>query len=207
MTDPQLRHSAIPQDAWEQRKEELLNRFRQKAPLTCEQIQAQKNEIQSQIDALEISNHSLNQSIKQRQLAFAQKKKENDRLMQEVDKRKKQMVRLQRLESSLINEVHFYQSEKDRLSHEHQNIQQGLQNNIMALDRSVKDIGFMRGETGVLIEKMSELEQEVPAEFSNKEQLDEIVFGTVKALQSLHQRMQTIEKTAKIKYYQKTSSH
>ena len=164
-------------------------------------VALEMDRINSEIKMLEESNHFMANTIKNLQTQLAHKKNQSQKEFKQSDSLKMKLVRIQTLEQSLLNELEFFESEKLRSEECLNSVTQGLEANISALDSSVKDIGFMKGETGVLIEKMSMLEKEIPEKNIDMENLDGIVSGTIRALESLYERMRLIETNVKKNYY------
>jgi chromosome segregation ATPase len=164
-------------------------------------IALEMDRISSEIKMLEESNHFMANTIKDLQVRLAHKKNQCQKEFKQSDSLKMKLVRIQTSEQSLLNELEFFESEKLRSEECLNSVTQSLEANISALDSSVKDIGFMKGETGVLIEKMSMLEKEIPEKNIDMENLDGIVSGTIRALESLYERMRLIETNVKKNYY------
>ena len=164
-------------------------------------IALEMDDISSEIKMLEESNHFMANTIKDIQVRLAHKKNQCQKEFKQSDSLKMKLVRIQTLEQSLLNELEFFESEKLRSEECLNSVTRGLEANISALDSSVKDIGFMKGETGVMIEKMSMLEKEIPEKNIDMENLDGIVSGTIRALESLYERMRLIETNVKKNYY------
>lgn len=194
----------LAKEQWLEKRRSLIEKAsdgKRNFSLSKEEVGQEMDRLNSEIKWLEESNHFLAGSIKDIQIRLSQKKSQCQRDLKQSDAHKKKLVRIQTAEQSLLNELEFFESEKLRLEENLNLASQGLKANISALDNSVKDIGFMKGETGVLIEKMSILENQIPSKNVDIENLDGIVSGTIRALESLYERMRIIEINVKKNYY------
>ncbi len=191
-------------EQWREKRRTLMEKFvdgKRNFPLSKGEIAQEMDRLNAEIKILEESNHLLAGSIKDLHIRLSINKSQCQRDLKLSDTHKKKLVRIQTAEQSLLNELEFFESEKLRLEESLNHVSQGLEVNISALDNSVKDIGFMKGETGALIEKMSLLENQIPAKNVDIENLDGIVSGTIRALESLYERMRIIEINVKKNYY------
>ncbi len=191
-------------EQWREKRRSLMEKVgdgKRVFPLSKVEIVQEMDRLNSEIKMLEESNHFMAGSIKDIQLRLSQKKGRCQRDLKLSDTNKKKLIRIQTAEQSLLNELEFFETEKLRLEESLNNVAQSLDANISALDSSVKDIGFMKGETGALIEKMSMLEHQIPAKNIDLENLDGIISGTIRALESLYERMRIIETNVKKNYY------
>lgn len=199
---PSSLHSTKEQ--WQEKRRSLIEKASDGArefSMSREEITQEMVRLNAEIARLEESNHILAGSIKEIQIRLSLKKNLCQRELKLSDDHKKKLVRIQTAEQSLLNELEFFESEKLRLEDLLNLASQGLKANISALDNTVKDIGFMKGETGVLIEKMTLLEHQIPEKNVDIENLDGIVAGTIRALESLYERMRIIEINVKKNYY------
>ncbi len=191
-------------EQWREKRRSLMEKAADGSrhfPLSKVEIALEMDRLNSEIKILEESNHFMAGAIKDIQIRLSQQKNQCQRELKLSDATKKKLIRIQTAEQSLLNELEFFESEKIRLEENLNHVSQGLEANISALDSSVKDIGFMKGETGALIEKMSLLEKQIPTKNIDIENLDGIIGGTIRALESLYERMRIIETNVKKNYY------
>ncbi|HIJ58051.1 MAG TPA: hypothetical protein HPP41_00080 [Deltaproteobacteria bacterium] len=164
---------------------------------------SEKQRLISEVERLEEENHLMAKSIKDLALPISEKSRVSQMLFKKSDACKKELLRFLATERGLLNEIHFFESEKAKLSDIYSQVSENLGTNISLLDSTFNDIGFMKGEMGALIDKMSMLEGEVPVKLSNVDSLDEKIAEAVKELKNMYNRMRNIEKNVKIKYYNK----
>jgi len=187
-----------------QKKEALLKRLledRNARALDSSSLLKEKERLAAEIGRLEDANHSLAQQVKDFRSRVSEKRKTFRMLSQKSEALKQKLVRALTRERNLLNEIDFFKSEKSELDELYRDVAQSLDANITSLDRTFKNIVFVRGELKAVIDKMNMLEQKVPFKFRDVDNLDKQVTGTVKALQSLFDRMQNIEMNLNISYY------
>ncbi|MBF0204707.1 MAG: hypothetical protein HQK67_10440 [Desulfamplus sp.] len=169
--------------------------------LTRDEMLLERAKLKSKIETLENKNHLSSKKLNDLKFGIAEKKKEKQRAEQEADRQNKEMIRLLTEESSLTNEIEFYNSEKKEISDSLEKITTKMESSINAVEKSVRDIGFIKGETGALIDRISRLENDIPEESAHIEGLDDSIYGAIKALKGLYSRMHGMEKSAKAHYY------
>ncbi|MBF0257383.1 MAG: hypothetical protein HQK62_00865 [Desulfamplus sp.] len=188
----------------ENRKKTLLSMFsnnKSLLKLSKDEMLMARAQLRSEIETLENKNHLSSRRLNDLNFGITEKKKEKQRAEQESERQNKELVRLLTEESSLANEIEFYASEKADVSEALENITARMELNIHAVEKSVKDIGFIKGETGALIERIGRLENGIPEKSSHVEGLDDSIYGAIKSLQALYTRMHRMEKSAKAHYY------
>jgi len=195
-------------EAWQRKKKELLENLSNYSSDRNSGNQFDKTLIDNEIEALnkktddfEQTRHELSKKVKDLMLQLDLKKRESDKTEKNTAKLKKKLVKTRTIESSSINEIKFFESEKNRLSNQQQLNGKLFEENILSLDKSVKDIGFIRGETGSIINKMSDLEKEIPEQTSDVNSLDQTLAGTLNSLKDLYDKMQHMEKKFTASYY------
>jgi chromosome segregation ATPase len=198
--------SGVGEEEWTEKKESLLRGIsegRSALKIDRESLTREKEKLVSDVERLEDENHLMARSVKDFQLQLSEKRSKSQMLFTRSDALKKKLVGLLARERSLQNEIQFYESEKARLSDTHLQVSERLRTNISALDTIVKDIDFMKGEMGTLINKMGMLEREVPVKVSDVDNVDEKITGALKVLKDLYSRMQGVERKVKTNYYKK----
>ncbi|MBF0226369.1 MAG: hypothetical protein HQK76_13020 [Desulfobacterales bacterium] len=158
-------------------------------------------QIKSDIEKFEESNQSLKNMVNDLQFQISKKKKESERLFKKAEEQKNILLDLRTTENSLLNEINFIEEEKKNSEEIYKNFLEGLDKNILGLEKSSKDINFIKGETGLLIDKMSSLEEKVPEKNYDMENINDTIFGTVKSLKDIYGKMLNLEKKVKINYY------
>ena len=164
-------------------------------------LAGERERLVSGIESLEEENHSLSRKVKELRRRLSEKRESSRTLNEKSDSRKKKLVGSLAKERILLDEIEFYESEKSRLNNEYQDVSEQLDDNISSLDYTVKSIEFLKGEVKAVMDKMGMIEEEIPLKFDDVENLDKKFSGTVKTLQGLFDRMQSIEMNAKISYY------
>ena len=196
--------SGSSEEEWMQKKKDLLERLlkdRNARSIDRSSLVEERDRLASEVARLEDANHSLTQQVKEIQRRLSEKRKTSRMLSQRSDALRQKLVRALTLERNLLNEIDFFKVEKSGLDEIYRDVTQRLDANIASLDNTFRNIEFIKGELKAVIDKMSMLEQEVPLKFRDMDNLDEQVTGTVKALQSLFDRMQDIEMNLNISYY------
>ncbi|MBF0398427.1 MAG: hypothetical protein HQK78_16745 [Desulfobacterales bacterium] len=164
-------------------------------------ISEEIKQISSDIERLEESNQSLNSMVNDLQFKISKNKKESERLFKKAEEQKNILLDLRTTENSILNEINFLEEEKKSFEEKYNIFLEGLDKNILKLDKSSKEIDFIKGETGLLIEKMSSLEEKVPEKNYDVENINDTIFGTVKSLKDIYGKMLNLEKKVKINYY------
>lgn len=196
--------SGVAEEEWTEKKEALLSgtsEGRSALKIDRESLTREKKKVVSDVERLEDENHLMARSVRDFQLQLSEKRRQSQMLLNRSDALKKKLTRLLAQERSLQNEIQFYELEKAKLSDTHLQVSERLRTNISALDTIVKDIDFMKGEMGTLINKMGMLEREVPVKLSDVDNLDEKITGAIKVLKDLYGRMQGVERKVKTNYY------
>ncbi|MBF0209281.1 MAG: hypothetical protein HQK68_00200 [Desulfamplus sp.] len=169
--------------------------------LSRDEMLKERDKLQSEIEALENKNHLSSRQLHDIKFAIKEKLREKVKAEQRADGQNRELLKLLTEESSLTNEIEFYNSEKADIADVLDKLTLKMESSIRAVEKSVKDIGFIKGETGALIDRIGRLETDIPEKSSHVEGLDDSIFGAVKALESLYGRMHSIEKSAKAHYY------
>ncbi|NVM21019.1 MAG: hypothetical protein HWN68_04495 [Desulfobacterales bacterium] len=196
--------SGVMEDDCAEKKEVLLRGIsegRSALKIDRESLAGEKERVVSEVERLEEENHLMARSVREFQLQLSEKTRKSRMLLKSSDALKKKLVRILTRERSLLNEIQFYESEKTKLSNRYLRVSERLRVRISALDGTVKDIDFMKGEIGALIGKVGMLESEVPGKVSDVDNLNEKITGAVKMLKNLYDRMQGVERKVKISYY------
>ncbi|MBF0119425.1 MAG: hypothetical protein HQK79_11360 [Desulfobacterales bacterium] len=157
--------------------------------------------LQTENAKLEESNSSMANKIKNLQNFISERKIKSQKVFGKSDELRKKLAIVQTHEKSLLNELTFLESEKEKLNEKYNKVASDLEANILLLGSSMNDIGFIKGETSSLIERMNMLKSKAPGKSSDLEMIDEIIGQAIVSLKDLYDRMQGIEKNVKINYY------
>lgn len=169
--------------------------------LSRDEMLRERDKLHSAIEELENINHLSSRKLNDIKFGITEKKREKQRAEQAAEGQNKELLRLLTEEGSLTNEIEFYNSEKQDIFELLEKITARMELSIRAVEKSVKDIGFIRGETGALIDRIGRLESDIPEKSSRVEGLDDSIYGAIKALRELYTRMRSMEKSAKAHYY------
>ena len=156
------------------------------------------------LESLEQENKALASQLKDLDFRLLEKKKEANMLSESSDKLKKNLMGFISEENDLLHEIEFLESEKVKLVEIYDGVAERYDTNMSVLEGMIKDIGFMKGEIGALIIKMGMLEEEIPDKFRDADNLDKKITGTfIRALNDLQNRLNAVERKAKVLYYKK----
>jgi len=137
-------------------------------------------------------------------LRISEKRKEANMRSESSDELKKSLMDFISEENDLLHEMEFLESEKVKLVEIYDGVAERYDANMSVLEGMIKDIGFMKGEIGALIIKMGMLEEEIPDKFRDADNLDNKITGTfIRALNDLQNRLNAVERKAKVLYYKK----
>jgi len=157
-----------------------------------------------EIESLEQGNKVLAKELRGLEFTLLDKKKEASALLEDSEEQKKSLLDLACKESDLVQEIEFYEPEKRKLDEIYAEFSARYDSNMSVLEGMIKDIGFMKGEIGALIMKMGMLEEEIPDRFRDADNLDKKIKGTfIRALNHLQNRIDVVERNAKVLYYKK----
>ena len=198
--------SQMTEGEWLGKKEAILKRIsREKGleRLERDNLNEAKERLLSEVEKLEEKNHIMAKSVKDFELQLSKRRRIYQTLLKRSDELKEEFVRFLAREHNLINEIDLCESEKAVISDTYSEVSEKLRNNVSSLECTVNDVGFMKGEVQMLIEKMEILEGEIPVKSKEMHNLDEKVMGAIKALKKLYNRMQAAEKEVKVSYYKR----
>ena len=124
--------------------------------------------------------------------------------MENSEKQKKSLLEWVSEENDLVQEIEFYASEMNKMDKIYADVSAKYEDNMGILEGMIKNVGFLKGEIGALVLQMGMLEEEIPERYRDADNLDKKIKGTfVKALNDLQNRVDVVEKKAKVLYYQK----
>jgi len=138
------------------------------------------------------------------ELTLVKKKREAKTLLENSEKQKKSLLEWVSEENDLVQEIEFYASEMNKMDKIYADVSAKYEDNMGILEGMIKNVGFLKGEIGALVLQMGMLEEEIPERYRDADNLDKKIKGTfVKALNDLQNRVDVVEKKAKVLYYQK----
>jgi len=156
------------------------------------------------VEGLERENRALAEQLKSLEFRLFEKKKEANILDEGTEGVKETLMRFISEENNLLHERKFLESEKEKLVGIYDGVSERYDTNMSVLEGMIKDTGFMKGEIGALIMKVGMLEGEIPVKFRDADNLDKKIKGTfIRALNDLQQRVNAVERKAKVLYYKK----
>lgn len=156
------------------------------------------------LESLEQENKALASQLKDLDFRLLENKKEANMLSESSDKLKKTLLGFISEKNDLLHEIEFLESEKVKLVEIYDGVAERYDTNMSVLEGMIKDAGFMKGEIGALIIKMGMLEEEIPDKFRDADNLDKKITGTfIRALNDLQNRLNAVERKAKVLYYKK----
>ena len=156
------------------------------------------------LESLEHENKALANQLENLNLRLSEKRKEANMRSESSDELKKSLMDFISEENDLLHEMEFLESEKVKLVEIYNGVAERYDTNMSVLEGMIKDIVFMKGEIGALIIKMGMLEEEIPDKFRDADNLDKKITGTfIRALNDLQNRLNAVERKAKVLYYKK----
>jgi len=156
------------------------------------------------LESLEQENKTLANQLENLNLRISEKRKEANMRSESSDELKKSLMDFISEENDLLHEMEFLESEKVKLVEIYDGVTERYDVNMSVLEGMIKDIGFMKGEIGALVIKMGMLEEEIPDKFRDADNLDKKITGTfIRALNDLQNRLNAVERKAKVLYYKK----
>ena len=198
--------SNVTEEEWLKKKDALLKRLsrhRRTLRVEKEDLTGERERLIVGIEGLEEENHLMAKSVKDFELQLSKKRRVCQTHYKRSDDLKEELARSLAREHNLLSEIELYESEKARVFDIYSEVSERLGTNVSALESTVNDIGFMKGEVRALMEKMEMLESEVPMKFRDVDNLDEKLSASIKALRGLYNRMHGTERDVKISYYKK----
>lgn len=160
--------------------------------------------LENEVEDLDRENKALSRTLRELEFSLVQKKREAETLLKSSEEQKKVLSEFLVEESDLVQEIEFYESEKKKLDEIYSGVSAKYDANMVVLEGMIKSVGFLKGEIGALVLKMGMLEEEIPRQFRDADNLDKKIKGTfIKALTDLQNRIDVVERNAKVLYYQK----
>jgi chromosome segregation ATPase len=206
MDHTQDNYSGMTETIWVKNKKTILRKLAENKDSLRnyrEKLQAEKKELAEETERLEQENYSLLGQVKDLEMQHLEKSSTMQKLNSQLQASKKKLVKPLTEESGYLSEIKFLESEKASLFECHDEASETLNNNMAALGSTIMEIEFIKGEIGILMNKIGMIEDEIPEIFGEIDDLDEKITWASKTLTDLYNRMKTVEKDAKILYYEK----
>jgi chromosome segregation ATPase len=206
MDHTQDNYSGMTETIWVKNKKAILRKLAENKDSLRnyrEKLQAEKKELAEETERLEQENYSLLGQVKDLEMQHLEKSSTMQKLNSQLHASKKKLVKPLTEESGYLSEIKFLESEKASLFERHDEASETLNNNMAALGSTIMEIEFIKGEIGILMNKIGMIEDEIPEIFGEIDDLDEKITWASKTLTDLYNRMKTVEKDAKILYYEK----
>jgi len=157
-----------------------------------------------EVESLKNENKALTGKITDLELTLVKKKREAKTLLENSEKQKESLLEWVSEENDLVQEIEFYASEMNKMDKIYADVSAKYEDNMGILEGMIKNVGFLKGEIGALVLQMGMLEEEIPERYRDADNLDKKIKGTfVRALNDLQNRVDVVEKKAKVLYYQK----
>ena len=157
-----------------------------------------------EVESLKNENKALTGKITDLELTLVKKKREAKTLLENSEKQKESLLEWVSEENDLVQEIEFYASEMNKMDKIYADVSAKYEDNMRILEGMIKNVGFLKGEIGALVLQMGMLEEEIPERYRDADNLDKKIKGTfVRALNDLQNRVDVVEKKAKVLYYQK----
>ena len=157
-----------------------------------------------EVESLEKENKALTGKLSDLELTLVKKKRTAKTLLEKSEEQKESLLALVAEENDLVQEIEFFASEKNKMDKIYAGVSAKYEDNMEILEGMIKNVGFLKGEIGALVLQMSMLEEEIPERYRDADNLDKKIKGTfIKALNDLQNRVDVVERKAKVLYYQK----
>ena len=157
-----------------------------------------------EVESLEKENKALTGKLSDLELTLVKKKRNAKTLLEKSEEQKESLLALVAEENDLVQEIEFFASEKNKMDKIYADVSAKYEDNMEILEGMIKNVGFLKGEIGALVLQMGMLEEEIPERYRDADNLDKKIKGTfIKALNDLQNRVDVVERKAKVLYYQK----
>ena len=167
-------------------------------------LSPERKKLVLKVEGPERENRALAEQLKSLEFRLFEKKKEANILAEKTKGVRETLMRFISEENNLSYQGKFLESEKEKLVGTYDGVSERYDTNMCVLEGMIKDTGFMKGEIGALIMKVGMLEGEIPVKFRDADNLDKKIKGTfIRALNDLQQRVNAVERKAKVLYYKK----
>jgi hypothetical protein len=160
--------------------------------------------LSGEAEILKKENKILSVKLRDLEVTLVKKRGKSKALLESSEEQKERLLALVAEENDLVQEIDFFASEKNKMDKIYADVSAKYEDNMGILEGMIKDVGFLKGEIGALVLKMGMLEEEIPERYRDADNLDKKIKGTfIKALNDLQNRVDVVERKAKVLYYQK----
>ena len=157
-----------------------------------------------EVESLENENRALGVTLGDLEITLAKKKRAAKSLFLNSEEQRQRLLAFIAEENDLLREIEFYESEKNDMDKIQSDISSKYAANLSILGGMIKNVGFLKGEIGVLVLQTGMLEEEIPERYRDADNLDKKIKGTfVRALNDLQNKIDIVERKAKVLYYRK----
>ena len=157
-----------------------------------------------EVENLEKENKALGVTLGDLEITLAEKKRAAKSLFQSLEGQRQRLLAFVAEENDLLQEIEFYESEKNDVEKIQSDISSKYAANLSVLEGMIKNVGFLKGEIGTLMLQTGMLEEEIPERYRDADNLDKKIRGTfVRALNDLQDKIDIVERKAKVLYYRK----
>lgn len=168
-----------------------------------EKLLAEKQGIEEEVEGIEQESFSLRGKVRDLETRHLEKNNTLQKLKSQLRDSRGKLVKPLTEKNGHLSELKFLESEKARLFELNDTAAETLNNNMATLGSTIMEIEFIRGEISTLINKAGMVEENIPELVSEVQDLDEKISRASKALTDLYNNIKTVEKNAKILYYEK----
>jgi len=190
--------------AWLEKKKAVMQRLSgdKAAPSVNRQdVLSEKKRLAAEVEGLEEEKHLLLRRTKGVETELPRARAKAKELIARCEKQKKGLIRSLARKRGFLNEIQFFENEKESLSKTYVSISQNLEANVVALSKILADIDLSKGEVGVLREEIGMLEGEVSVKFREMDHLNEKVNRGFNELEKLRDKMQGAKRSMNKNYY------
>ncbi len=157
-----------------------------------------------EVESLKKENKALTGTLRDLELTLVKKKRLYKTLFLDSEEQRKTLLAFIAEESDLVQEIEFYESEKNDMDEIYADVSAKYGANMSVLESMIRNVGFLKGEIGALVLQMGMLEEEIPERYRDADNLDKKIKGTfIRALNDLQNKIDVVERKAKVLYYQK----
>jgi len=168
-----------------------------------EKLLAEKQDIEKEVAGIEQESFPLRGKVRDLETRHLEKNNTLQKLKSQLRDSRGKLVKPLTEKNGHLSELKFLESEKARVLELNDSEAEALNNNMATLASTIMEIEFIRGEIGTLIDKAGMVEENIPELVSEVQDLDEKISRASKALTDLYNNIKTVEKNAKILYYEK----
>lgn len=189
---------------WIDIKDDLLDRlseYKAIKKIGNEEALIEKQELVAELDELETENNQLLSRLQDLQNDLVRRRGKARKLFDQLGGVKNDYLQCLSEENSLVSEISFMEKEKSRLADELWEKRQHFDDNMIALNKLVDEIKFVKGETETWVGKLISLESEVPGQYRELAFLNNKIDRARKSITGLGDKLKSMERNVKTSYY------